>query len=96
MEWTPRGLMRPDFDLLGFEQQLYLLQPGYGTSYVTGKDLIDELIKDRAHQLGKAFTVRRFLTNLNGAGLIPESMIYWQLTGQLGPALSAALRQRPR
>ena len=56
VEWTPRGWMRPDLDLLGFEQQLYLRQPGYGSSYVTGKDLIDELIKDRAHQLGKEFT----------------------------------------
>ena len=32
VEWTPRGWMRPDLDLLGFEQQLYLRQPGYGTS----------------------------------------------------------------
>ena len=91
VEWTPRGWMRPDLDLLGFEQQLYLRQPGYGTSYVTGKDQIDELIKDRAHQLGKEFTVRRFFDELNGAGLIPVSMIRWQLTGQLDPALSAAL-----
>ena len=44
--------MRPDLDLLGFEQQLYLRQPGYGTSYVTGKYLLDELISERAHQLG--------------------------------------------
>jgi len=27
VEWTPRGWMRPDLDLLGFEQQLYLRQP---------------------------------------------------------------------
>ncbi|MBP7419286.1 MAG: hypothetical protein KA911_11825, partial [Xanthomonadales bacterium] len=30
--WTPRGWMREDLDLLGFEQLLYLRQPGYGTS----------------------------------------------------------------
>ena len=30
VEWTPRGWMRPDLDLLGFEQQLYLRQPGTG------------------------------------------------------------------
>ena len=41
VEWTPRGWMRPDLDLLGFEQQLYLRQPGYGTSYVTGKYLLE-------------------------------------------------------
>ena len=81
-EWTPRGWMRLDLDLVGFEQQLYLRQPGYGTSYVTGKYLIDELIKDRAHQLGKEFTLRRFFDEYNAAGLIPVSLIHLQLTGQ--------------
>ncbi len=96
VEWTPRGWMRPDLDLLGFEQQLYLRQPGYGSSYVTGKDQIDELIKDRAHELGKEFSVRRFFDEFNGAGLIPVSMIQWQLTGHLDPALDALLRPSPR
>ena len=81
VEWTPRGWMRPDLDLLNFEQQLYLRQPGYGTSYVTGKYLIDELIKDRAQQLGAAFTLRRFFDEFNGAGVIPTPLIRWQLTG---------------
>lgn len=93
VEWTPRGWMRPDLDLLGFEQQLYLRQPGYGSSYVTGKALIDELIKDRAHQLGKDFSVRGFFDELNSAGLIPVSMIQWQLTGRLDPALEVVLHQ---
>ena len=57
VEWTPRGWMREDLDLLGFEQQLYLRQPGYGTSYTTGKYLIERLMKDRAKQLGDAFTL---------------------------------------
>jgi uncharacterized protein (DUF885 family) len=82
MEWTPRGWMRPDLDLLHFEQQLYLRQPGYGTSYVTGKYLIDELIADRSKQLGDAFTLRRFFDEFNGAGVIPLELIRWQMTGQ--------------
>jgi hypothetical protein len=81
VEWTPRGWMRPDLDLLHFEQQLYLRQPGYGTSYVTGKHLIDELIKDRAQQLAKGFTLRRFIDEFNAAGMMPVSLIRWQLTG---------------
>jgi hypothetical protein len=96
VEWTPRAWMRPDLDLSGFEQQLYLRESGYGASNVTGKDLIDEPIKDRARQLGKAFTVRRFFDELHGAGPIPVSMIHRQLTGQLDPTLSAALRQKLR
>ena len=81
-EWTPRGWMRLDLDLVGFEQQLYLRQPGYGTSYVTGKYMFDEIVKDRAHELGKDFTLRRLFDEFNGAGLIPMSMIHWQLTGR--------------
>lgn len=82
VQWTPRSWMRPDLDLLNFEQQLYLRQPGYGTSYVTGKYLIDELIKDVAHQRGNAFTLRGFFDDFNAAGLIPVSLIRWQMTGQ--------------
>ena len=81
VEFTPRGWMRPDLDLLHFEQQLYLRQPGYGTSYVTGKYLIDEVIKDRAHQLGKDFSLRRFFDEFNAAGMMPVSLIGWQMTG---------------
>jgi uncharacterized protein (DUF885 family) len=74
--------MRPDLDLLGIEQQLYLRPPGYGTSYVTGKYLLDELIKDRAHQRGDRFTLRGFFDELNAAGMMPVSLIHWQLTGE--------------
>jgi hypothetical protein len=91
VEWTPRGWMRPDLDLLGFEQQLYLRQPGYGTSYVTGKYLVDDLIMDRSHQLRADFTLRRFFDELNAAGMMPMSLVRWQMTGDYslgGPARS--------
>jgi hypothetical protein len=82
VKWTPRGWMRPDLDLLGFEQQLYLRQPGYGTSYVTGKHLLEDLMRVRADQLGKDFALQRYFDEVNGAGMIPVSMIQWQLTGE--------------
>ena len=78
--WTPRGWMRPDLDLLGFEQQLYLRQPGYGTSYITGKYLIEQLMMTRAKQLGESFTTEKFFAEFNAAGLIPVSLIDRQLT----------------
>ncbi len=81
VEWTPRGWMHPDLDLLGFEQQLYLRQPGYGTSYVTGKYLIEETIMERSHQQGDAFSLRRFFDEFNAAGMMPVSLVYWQLAG---------------
>ncbi len=82
VEWTPRGWMRPDLDLLGFEQQLYLRQPGYGTSYLTGKIQLEDLMRERAHQLGDAFTMKRWFEEVYSAGIIPVSLIRWQLSGK--------------
>ena len=35
--WTPRGWSDANSRLVGFEQLLYLRQPGYGPSYIVGK-----------------------------------------------------------
>ncbi|HEX9165084.1 MAG TPA: DUF885 family protein [Gemmatimonadales bacterium] len=80
VNWTPRGWMRRD-PLLGFEQHLYLRQPGYGASYITGGRLMEETIAERARQLGDRFSMRRFFDEVDAAGMIPVSMIYWELTG---------------
>jgi Bacterial protein of unknown function (DUF885) len=82
VQWTPRGWMRPDLDLLGFEQQLYLRQPGYGTSYITGKVQLEDLMRERAHQLGDAFRLKRWFEDVYSAGIIPVSLIRWQVTGR--------------
>ena len=80
VNWTPRGWMRRD-PLLGFEQHLYLRQPGYGASYITGGRLMEETIAERARQLGSQFSIRRVMDEINAAGMIPVSLIYWELTG---------------
>ncbi|MBI1391206.1 MAG: DUF885 family protein [Alphaproteobacteria bacterium] len=83
VEWTPRGWMSRD-SLLGFEQQLYLRQPGYGTSYVTGKHLIEGILADRSKQAAEddvEFGMKDFFRELNSSGLIPASLIRWELTG---------------
>ncbi len=80
--WTPRGWMREDLDLLGFEQGLYLRQPGYGSSYLTGKYLLEQLLQERSKQIGDAFSSSRWFDEVNQAGLIPVSLIRWQLTGK--------------
>lgn len=80
--WTPRGWMNPQLDLLGFEQQLYLRQPGYGTSYITGKFLIDQLIAEVSNQRGVDFNFYDFFEEYDALGVIPVSLIHWQMTGQ--------------
>lgn len=80
VNWTPRGWMRRD-PLLGFEQHLYLRQPGYGAVYITGGRLLEETIAERARQLGDAFTIQRVIDEINAAGMIPVSLIHWEVTG---------------
>jgi uncharacterized protein (DUF885 family) len=73
-EWTPRGWANPKDSLTGFEQLLYLRQPGYGTSYITGKLLVDRLMAEYAHQqelAGKVFQLREFMDRFNSVGMIP-------------------------
>ena len=52
MKWTPRGWL-PDGALVRGEQHLYLRQPGYGTSYLSGKAQIEELVAEYALQQGR-------------------------------------------
>ena len=47
-----------------------------------GKSLIDELLRVRAQQLGDRFTLKGFFDEVNGAGMMPVSLIRWQLTGE--------------
>ena len=87
MEWTPRGWMKTEQELLIFEQHLYLRQPGYGTSYVTGKYLLEQTLADYAKQVedrGEGFNLRNFFDQLNAIDSIPISMGNWELTGNDG------------
>jgi hypothetical protein len=83
-EWTPRGWMKTEKELLMFEQHLYLRQPGYGTSYITGKYLLERTLADYAKQKearNEAFVLRDFFDELNAIGSIPISLARWQMTG---------------
>jgi hypothetical protein len=91
MNWTPRGWMKTEKELLIFEQHLYLRQPGYGTSYVTGKYLLDETLKDYAWQVeqtGEEFRLKDFFDQLNAIDSIPISLGRWELTGVRSDILS--------
>jgi hypothetical protein len=84
-EYTPRGWMKTEKELLIFEQHLYLRQPGYGTSYITGKHLLEAALADyaRIQELqGKEFKTKDFFDTLNSIGNIPISLGHWQMTGE--------------
>ena len=84
MDWTPRGWMKTEKELLIFEQHLYLRQPGYGTSYITGKYLLERTLADYAKQVeasGEEFNIRNFFDRLNEIDSIPISLARWEMTG---------------
>ncbi|HBK92417.1 MAG TPA: DUF885 domain-containing protein [Parvularcula sp.] len=81
-KWTPRKWSDPTSDLVGFEQLLYLRQPGYGASYVTGKIELDRLMSEYAfiqEQKGEAFNLAGFFKALNASGIIPFALIQQEL-----------------
>ncbi|TXI89951.1 MAG: hypothetical protein E6Q34_09795 [Burkholderiaceae bacterium] len=85
LDWTPRNWMRREPHLLKFEQHLYLRQPGYGTSYVVGKYLIEKLMTQKAKQSElkqQPFLMREFFRDFNQFGNIPVSLTSEQMLAQ--------------
>ncbi|MFD1004114.1 hypothetical protein [Winogradskyella aquimaris] len=83
-EYTPRGWMKTEKELLIFEQHLYLRQPGYGTSYIIGKYLMENSLAEYARILesqNKTFVLRDFFDTINTMGNIPMALGQWQMTG---------------
>jgi hypothetical protein len=76
--WTPRGWSDPESPLVGFEQLLYLRQPGYGPSYVTGKLQLDRLIAEQslaAEESGRPFKISDFMRRMYSSGIVPFPLI---------------------
>lgn len=83
-EYTPRGWMKTEKELLIFEQHLYLRQPGYGTSYITGKYLMEDAMAEYARMKesqNEAFVLKEFFDSLNSIGNIPMALGHWQMMG---------------
>ena len=82
--YTPRGWMKTEKKLLLFEQHLFMRQPGYGSSYIVGKYLLENAMAEVAKRnelLNKAFSIKDFLDQLNEIGCIPASLSAWEISG---------------
>lgn len=49
---------------------------------VVGKVQIMSLIRDRSNQLGDEFVLKNFLDEYFAAGMIPQLLIRWEMTGK--------------
>lgn len=80
-KWVPWGLLPADGGTIQHEEHFYLQQPAYGESYVVGKMMIDQLIAEYARQREGKFSMKEFMDEFNQVGIIPVSLVYWQMTG---------------
>ncbi|TCO77020.1 DUF885 family protein [Chromatocurvus halotolerans] len=77
MDWVP--YMEEDlgrYDLVG-----YLRRPGLGSMYLLGKTQIEQLISERAFQLGDDFDLGEFHDDFLSRGIIPVTLIRWEMAG---------------
>ncbi len=81
VKWTPRGWMPREGNTVWVDEELYLQQPGYGTSYIVSKVHLEKLIEDCAQQQGEEFNLKRFFDRFHASGMIPLSLIRWEMTG---------------
>lgn len=78
---APRGDLLEKSHHLRYEMQTTLRAVGWHMGMVVGKAQFMKLIRDRAKQLGDDFSLRRFLDEFFAAGMIPMSLIRWEMTG---------------
>jgi len=88
---TPRGWLSMNGKLVRSEQHLYLQQPGYGTSYLIGKIEIEKLLSERKAEQGDAFRMKAFMDDFNSRGLVPASLLRWEMTRKTSPELARML-----
>jgi hypothetical protein len=83
--WTPRGWSDPNSRLVGFEQLLYLRQPGYGPSYIIGKVQLDELLAIQSHTADtehRPFVLSEAMRRIFDAGIVQPALIKNEIGGE--------------
>jgi hypothetical protein len=82
--WTPRGWSDPNSRLVGFEQLLYLRQPGYGPSYIIGKVQLDELLASQSHAADlerRPLSLGEAMQRIFDAGIMQPALIKREIEG---------------
>jgi len=80
VNWCPRGWAHKfSFTMMAHKGGTPNM-PGNEISYLIGKIQIEKLIADRAMQLKDKFDLRQFFDKFFEAGMIPISLIRWEMT----------------
>ncbi len=78
-ERVPRGWLPAEGSTIRHELHFYLEQPIYGTTYVIGKIQLDHLMAELTLKRGDDFTLKGYMDDLNRVGMIPMSMVEWEM-----------------
>ena len=85
MEWAvanaPSGHLLEDSPHLWHEMHTTLVMTGWHSQMIVGKVHFIKLLRDRAQQLGDKFVLKEFMDDFYAAGVIPTSLIRWEMTG---------------
>ena len=87
-QWTPRGWSDASSRLVGFEQLLYLRQPGYGPSYIVGKAQLDHLLAIASHAAEtqhRPFVMRDAFASILSSGIVPPALIEDEAAAAIPP-----------
>jgi hypothetical protein len=87
--WTPRGWSDASSRLVGFEQLLYLRQPGYGPSYIIGKLQLDHLLAMASHRTEvekRPFVASEAFAAIFNSGIVPPALIEPEAAADLADA----------
>ena len=81
-EIMPRGWSQEDEGMVWFEMQSNVRNPGgFHSNVVTGKAYFMKMFREQAQELGDDFVIRDFVDKFLESGIIPMSLIRWELTG---------------
>jgi hypothetical protein len=82
VECAPRGWLLDDGPHVRYEMQTTLRFVGWHMGMVMGKIQFIKFLAERAEQLGDEFNLRQFIDEFVAAGMIPISLIRWEMTGR--------------
>lgn len=78
---VPNGWAEVDSDAVWWDIEETLRAPGHSANYTVGKNMMQQLMVERAEQLGDGFSVRRYYDEFMKGGIVPIALTRWELTG---------------
>jgi hypothetical protein len=78
---APHGELLENSPHLWGEMQTTLIHVGWHMQMVVGKVHFMKLFRDRSQQLGDDFNLKEFMDEFLEAGVIPVSLVRWEMTG---------------